>query len=50
MCCTIGGFADSDVNFRAVCHVDMISLFASVKGKQMFLCLHMMWADWCCVI
>jgi len=50
MCCTnIPGFADVDLHARAVCHVDMISLVAFVKGKQVFLCLHMMWADWCYV-
>jgi len=38
MCCSmaanIAGFTDVDSNARAVCHVDMISLFASLKGKH----------------
>ena len=51
MCCTnIGGFADVDLNAKFGCHVDMISLFASVMGKQVLLCLYIMWADRCCVI
>ena len=45
MCCTnIRGFAVVGLNARAVCHVDMISLFASVIGKHVFLCLHITWA------